>query len=509
MEHGTKLVSRGYSHIVQNRLRVAGLAILSLGFGIVVVMIGTVFTWFPDGLYPSSTGTLATWVVALALVVAVLVMLARKGSHAGWLHPLSLPLAALTVMSLGAPLWVYFTHEPVGLLYDSGYQPPDASALASAVSVTTCEALTLVVIGYVIGAGGALTITPRADLSGLDQSRPIFRYGGLRRAGFTLMAIGAFLELIVATLRRGTTYGADQLQYGTASILSPSAATTLLVGLILATLTLCRSKQPSRLADLLSTWEWVALLLYMLALAFTGQREGLISPLVYLAWAYSTQVRVIPLKWIVTAVLLALIGGAAISNYRADDGLSPGAPGAIVRSALESASSPAWLTQQTVIHVPSEAPYEHGSTYLAALEGQLPGPVSRMVGAPARTASAVFRNIIGFFNPNQGFAESYSSEAYLNFGLSGCLLAGLLLGALMGWAWRKSKKTATRPRNLLYPILLAGLIGGFRSDALLEIKEVLYPMVILSLVMGWCRLHYERGREISIIPVPPRSPESP
>jgi hypothetical protein len=310
----------------------------------------------------------------------------------------------------------------------------------------------------------------------------------MRRAGLTLMAVGAFSQLTVAALARGTTYGANQLQYGLASILAPGAATALLVGLIVVTLIASHTAKPKRLRNLLKGWEWVTLSLYILAVALPGERGGLIAPTVYLAWVYSTQVRAIRLRWITAAALLALIAGSVITSYRAGDGLSPGSPGVIARRAVGAVSSSAWLTQQTVIHVPSAVGYMHGSTYLAAVESQLPGPLARAVGAPTRTASAVFRNIIGFYDPDQGFAESYPSEAYLNFGLFGCLGAGLFLGALMGWAWRKRRETATRAQDLLYPVLLAGLIYGFRSDALTQIKDVLYPMVAIWVLMGWYRL---------------------
>jgi hypothetical protein len=261
-----------------------------------------------------------------------------------------------------------------------------------------------------------------------------------------------------------------------------------LVGLILVTLTASHTTKPRRLGSLLRGPEWAALSLYMLAVALAGQRAGLIAPTVYLAWIYSTQVRVIALKWIVAGLLLCLIGGAVISNYRQNHGLSPGSPSAVVQHAVGDVSSSAWLTQQTVIRVPSTVGYLRGSTYLAAVESQLPGPVARAVGAPMRTASAVFRTIIGFSDPNQGFAESYPSEAYLNFGLVGCLGAGLFLGGLMGWAWRKCRETATKPRDLLYPVLLAGLIYGFRSDALTQIKDVLYPMLAVWVLLGRYRL---------------------
>ena len=486
--------------------RRAGLGLAGLGIGVVAATTGA-GVWALGNVRTNSVGAISTWVGALVLVVAVLVELARKGRHAGWLHPLSLPFAALAVMSLGAPLWVYFTHEAVGLLYDPGYQPAAGSTLAVAVSVTCCEALTLVVVGYMAGAATAVALTKQAGSAAADERSPVFRYRAMRRAGLALMIAGATSQSAVAVLARGATYGINQTQYGWASVLGSGAGTVLLAGLITVTVTVSHTTSPRRMRDLLHGREWAALCLYALAVALTGERAGLIAPIVYLAWAYSTQVRVIPLKWVVAGVLLAVIGGSVIGNYRQDNGLSPGSANAVLPNAVADISSPAWLTQETVIHVPSTAPYTHGSTYLAAVESQLPGPAARAVGAPAGTATALFRDIIGFSDPNQGFAESYPSEAYLNFGLAGCLGAGVFLGALMGWAWRKRPVIAARPRDLIYPILLAGLIYGFRSDALTQIKDVLYPMLLVWGVMGWCRVRSSAADRVAGAPARGRAPQ--
>jgi hypothetical protein len=506
-EFGTQPKLHGYAQPGRRRRWwVAGLAVAGLGASLVVAATGAVYIRGFNEPGTNPVGTLVTWVAALVLALAALVALARKGRHAGWFHPLSLPFATLTLMSLGGPLWVYFTHQTVGLLYLTGYQPLMPSGLAAAVSVTACTALTLVMVGYLMGVGAAFVLTQQAKPAVVDQRWPMFRYREMRRAGLTFMAVGAFSQLAVAVLARGTAYGANQLQYSLGSILGPGAATALLVGLILVTLTASHTTKPKRLRDLLRGWEWAALVLYVLTVALSGERAGLIAPTVYLAWVYSTQVRAIPLRWITAVALLAFITGSVITSYRADDGLSPGSPGVIARRAVGGVSSSAWLTQQTVIHVPSTVGYMHGSTYLAAVEAQLPGPLARAVGAPKRTASAVFRNLIGFYDPNQGFAESYPSEAYLNFGLAGCLGAGLFLGALMGWAWRKRRETATRARDLLYPVLLAGLVYGFRSDALTQIKDVLYPMVAMCVFMGWYRL---RLTAVSRLPAAVQIDESP
>lgn len=478
-----------------DRLPVPGsdLECARIGVSLIVITGGTVCIWVLNNTLTTTAGTLASWAAALALVVTALIAFAYKGRDAGWLHPLSLPFALIAIISLGAPLWVYFTHQPVGLLYDSGYEPiADASTLAVAVSVTACKALTLVLIGYMIGVGAALALTRNDVLAVPRQGRQVFRCRDMRRGGLALMAIAVIAQLVVTALTTGTTYGADQLQYGLPSILGPIATTSLMAGLILVTLAASHTAKPSGLRNLLRGREWIVFILYFLAVILTGQRGQLIAPAVYLVWIYGTQVRIIPVKWIVTGLIVALTVATMISNSRQNQGLWPGSPAALMQSAMGDVSSSAWLTQETVVHVPSAEGYMHGSTYLAAVEGQLPGPLSRATGAPTRTASAVFRDIIGFSNPNEGFAESFPSEAYLNFGSFGCFGAGLSLGILMGWAWRKRQDTAARPRNFLYPVILAGLVYGFRSDALTQIKDVLYPMLVVAALMGWYRLRVSR-----------------
>jgi hypothetical protein len=441
-----------------------------------VTAAGTTHSWGLSG----SPATVEAWCAATLAVVLIVAATCRQP----WFHPLSLPLAVVAVMSLAAPLWVWVTHEPANLLYSPGYEPP-GQPLAAALSATACAALVLVVAGYLAGAAATLAVS---RTTAPPAAKPVFRYRDMRSGGFALLCAGAIPQAVLTIVSAGKTYGADQLQYGLTSFLAAAAAMGMLAGLAVVTMAAAHTARATRLRDLLRGREWAALGLYMAAVAASGQRAGLIAPGVYLAWVYSTRVRAIPRRWAVAALLLVLWGGAVIAHHRADGGLSPGSPAAVAASAAGDLNSPAWLTQQTVMHVPSGTPYLHGSTYLAAAEAQLPGPASRHLGATSRTASAVFRDIIGFYDPNQGFSESYPSEAFLNFGLPGCLGAGLFLGALMGWAWRKRGEVAARPRDLLYPVLLAGLVYGFRSDALTQVKDVLYPMLIVWAMMAWCRM---------------------
>jgi len=442
---------------------------------------------------PVSPEALAGWAVVIVVLVAAAARLSRR--DAGWFHPLALPLVALAVMSLAAPLCVYLARQPVGLLYDPGHPPGFPSPLAVPLSLMACEALVLVLVGYISGVVATCAlVTPVVPR---DLSMPAFR-PEVRRAGLVLLAAGACAELVVAYLSRGTSYGADQFSYGTPALLQHAAATALLAGLITVTLT---EGKPRRLREVLRGREWALLAAYLLAVALTGARGGLIPPLVFLAWVYAIRIRSITLRQVTVIFAVALVVGAVIVGYRSGDGQFPTSPAVVAARAISAVSSSAWLTQQTVADVPSEYTYTRGSTYVAAVEGQLPGPLARRFGATGRTASSVFRDIIGFTDPGQGFAESLPSEAYLNFGLAGCLWAGLLFGLLMGWASRKARAYPLRPRDLLYPVLLAGLIAGFRSDALAQVKEVLYPLLVIAPLMAWYRL--PGGATTRVLPLAP------
>jgi hypothetical protein len=437
--------------------------------------------------HPAGAGTLAEWAAALSLAVPAVTCAVLRRQHAGWFHPLSLPFAVVAVMCLGAPVWTDLTGRAAGLLCAPGCAGA-SSPLAAALSPRACTALVLVTAGYLTGAGISLAATHQSA-----PSRAVPDRARLRRAGSALMAVAAFAQIAGAVLDRGRAYGAGQLGYGWPSVLAPAASAAMLAGLIAAT-------PVSPQGRVLRGREWAMLGCYLAAVAATGVRGTLIAPVVCLAWARSARGRPLRGRTVVLAAVVALAGAAVIAGYRADGSLSPGSPAAVAQGAAGDVSSPAWLTQKTVQALVS-GPYEHGSTYLAAAEGQLPGPLSRATGAPQRTATTVFRNLIGFTDPDDGVSESYPSEAYLNFGLAGCLAAGLFLGALMGWVWRKHCKEPGRARDVLYPVLIAGLVYGFRSDALTQVKDVLYPMLVTWVVMARCRVRLpHRDGPVKLIP---------
>ena len=60
-----------------------------------------------------------------------------------------------------------------------------------------------------------------------------------------------------------------------------------------------------------------------------------------------------------------------------------------------------------------------------------------------------------------------------------------------------------QPQVTHYPVLLAGLVYGFRSDALTQIKDVLYLMLAVWLLMRFYRL---RLTAVGRLPAAVRAP---
>ena len=108
------------------------LAVAAAVADVTVSAAGTTHGWGLSG----SPDAVAAWcAAALAVPLIVAVTFRRQ-----WFHPLSLPLVAVAVMSLAAPVWVQTTHQPAGLLYSPGYAPL-GQPLATALSTTACAAL--------------------------------------------------------------------------------------------------------------------------------------------------------------------------------------------------------------------------------------------------------------------------------------------------------------------------------------------------------------------------------
>jgi hypothetical protein len=111
----------------------------------------------------------------------------------------------------------------------------------------------------------------------------------------------------------------------------------------------------------------------------------------------------------------------------------------------------------------------------------LPGPIARaLFGAVSGTGTLVYREIINFTYAGQGWGFSLPTEGYVNFGFPGVVGAGAFLGALFGNTYKLAQRDQIDNRigSYVYPLLISYLPFGIRTDALGEMKSVIYPIII-------------------------------
>ena len=219
-------------------------------------------------------------------------------------------------------------------------------------------------------------------------------------------------------------------------------------------------------------------------------------------WAHHTYVKRLR-AWTLALLIVFVLGVFTTVGYEREPTGTVGRP-SVLQSSLVDIASPTFITANVVSDVPAEHPYYLGTTYLAAWERQLPGFIAnRILGSPATattpTGSFAYRDLIGFTNPNQGYGFAFPAESYINFGMPGVFLTGAGLGWLLAWSYRRCRADPSRAIHLLYPVLISTLPDGFRTDALGELKMVLYPMIILALVLY-------KARQVSVSTVPPLPP---
>jgi hypothetical protein len=280
-------------------------------------------------------------------------------------------------------------------------------------------------------------------------------------------------------------YGSDQLSYGIEDALDVLGQQLLLVGVVLATLANARI-----FGRVLDRAELILLGGYFLMSLMFGSRGELIAPVIFIVWAQHTMIRPIRLMRLLLLAILAAFILQGVGNTRQGMPLYS-SPDSALAGVLTGVSSPVHVTGVVVELTPARFPFLHGDTYVEALKRQLPGPLSnRLFGPPEDTAAFVFRRMIGLRSEDYGYSFSIPSEAYLNFGLPGTLVVGLLVGALLGWSFRRVSRHPSRAIEVLYPVLLATLPHAIRTDALGDIKSVLYPMLMI-----WAALQLAPGQK--------------
>lgn len=382
-----------------------------------------------------------------------------------WFHPSAFPLIYLAFV-LTLPL-VYV------VLFDQQIE----RVTASDVSPTLVVVFALTLLGV---AGG---IVPGLRLArDRTATRPrAIDYDRMRALGRVALVLAVALRAYDVYRSSGQVYGYGSVNFGLDSTITTTGDFLFFGGIILVIV-----GNAMRRSQIATPTDAVLAAAFVVPTLVSGSRGELIAPALFALWARHTYVRPIAVSRAAAFSIATVLIFQGVAGVRAGDEFFAGADQAIERS-VTSIGTPVGITSTLLERVPSSEPYRHGGTYLAAVERQLPGALSvALLGPPVDTASFRYREIIGFASPNAGFGFSLPSEGYLNFGVPGVLFAALGVGWLLGFAYRRVASPPTRALNLLYPILIATLPLSFRGDALLQIKTVLYPMMLLFVAYKVC-----------------------
>jgi hypothetical protein len=393
--------------------------------------------------------------VVLTASFLVAASLLRRLPTRDWFHPFGFPLLYLAV-SIGLPLaYVSTTGRTVAQLSAAGVTPR----------------LILLCAGAVVSlwAGGALG-SARMALPAQRYPQAGFSYERARAIGLVLLIglIGAGLWL--AVMLRGSPYGSEQGTYSFTSFLEATVEVVAVPAVALVV-----SAGANRRGRILWRDLGAVGLLGVLMLV-GGDRATPLALIILVAFIHHETVRRLRWQTVAVGVATVLVLLTAVAFWRARSGPSDHSVSTLIAPAAASTGSPVGTTARLLQVVPAETSYYGGATYLAAGRYLLPGPIARtLFGAPSATGSFVYRELLGLHDPSQGYGFSFEAEAYLNFGTIGVMGAFGLLGLLLMWAWRQRRPDAQRARDLL------------RTDALGQVKMVLYGLMILYVALRACR----------------------
>lgn len=414
--------------------------------------------------------------VTLVLVgVLVVVGLRRSRAARGYtdpFHPLVFPLGYVAFSFL-APVWfAIILDRPVGAL-----------ARAVALAPGTAGLLILGIAGFALGA----LVPFRGSRQEEGQHTRAF--------GLTVLGAGRLLILLpLALMARAaltgavTRRGADQVDV---SILDTLNALLAPVTLTAVTLLLVGHRLLRR-PGLLPLVDWALVGAAGFLSAAIGERGDAIA--LVLLFAVVLTLRRASMRPFLVAVGLIVVVAVTVLNYRA------GAVGTTITDRtvtdilLGDMAVAGFTTGATAAVVPEYYEYAGGSTLAAALVRQVPSVVALpLFGPPDDVGARYFRDIINLSDANSGVGFSLPAEGYLNFGPLGVFGLCGLVGLLFAWAYPRLDLANGRASGLLYPVLVATLPFGLRSDALGSIKSVLYPLVIAGVVMVIARTVERNG----------------
>lgn len=231
--------------------------------------------------------------------------------------------------------------------------------------------------------------------------------------------------------------------------------------------------------SLLSPLEWLAVLAYVALTGLNGSRGSAIAVIITVLY-FATRKKGALLR---TAIGLGAVAAFAyaVLTYRSNPRGEQSELSALVMLLRDLGSVP-FTTGATGQAVADSGPL-WGSTIVAGLLRQIPGPVANLVfGQPDDTGAFRFRTMTGFNNDSNGYGLSIPAEGVMNFGAVGAFVLTLAFGVLLAWLYSRSSEKGSRGLHLAYVVAVASLPFGLRSDVLGAVKGALYPVLIISVV---------------------------
>lgn len=391
-------------------------------------------------------------------------------NHLGVFRPTAIPLLYLILVFLGPPLFMWLTGQPVG------------SVQVSTVSSATVTVAGLFLLGYVCGAFLFRRAPSVPEFLAHRYSEFESRTTGfVVTAGRFMLAASLAAKIYQYASSGSVAYGANQLDYSADTAVAVIGEGLVAAGALLVMYgnTVARG-YPVRALDVVLLGGVLGVSMFLL-----GSRGEAIAPIVMFAWFHlrsGRRLRILPAiaALVVVVAVFEMVSTLRVADSGATSQTSP------LENLLFQLSSPTLLTYNVTTLVPESHAFTQGSTYVASFGALLPGAITRAVfGDVSGTGALYYRDLIGFNNPNHGWGFAYPTEAYLNFGFIGVFLLAVILGAFLSFAFRRAVTITPADRlwPVVYPLVISYLPYGIRSDALSQLKSVLYPLVLMGIVL--------------------------
>lgn len=432
--------------------------------------------------------------VAAALVIPfILLGIRRSKSAVGYVdpfHPLIFPLSYVAFSFL-VPVWFsIILDRPVGSL-----------ARDVALSPGTAGLLILGIAGFALGAAVPFAGSKRGGTAPPSKA-----------FGEAVITLGRLLMLVpLALMARGAatgavvTRGVDQAEVTVIDTLHALLAPVTLASAVL----LIAGHRTAQSEKLLRPVDWALLAVAAVLSAANGERGDVITLVLIVAVALTLRRR--SMRPFLIAVGIIVVVAVGVLSYRSTAaGVTAAEERRVTDILLGDMAVAGFTTGATAAVVPKFYEYSDGRTLREAVIRQLPSPIAiPLFGPPNEAGARYFRTIIQLSDRNSGVGFSLPAEGYLNFGRPGIFAICGLLGMLMSWAYPRTDLRQGRAVGLLYPVLVATLPFGLRSDVLGGIKSVLYPFLIAAIVMVIARTveRNESGGRHSRPAVPRVAPE--